>query len=215
SVVAREGEQAGVAPMGSPGKGLLDELGGSAPWYLVIEHDLPQVKALRGASRNQFFDALPASIKEWRQVSPQLAGSATIVCTEWARDILRSAFGAVGPDCPLLAKVLRSVIAADPNEASALMELALELAPQCAEAFKLGPGGAGDGGGGGDGFGPGGPPNQSGVPFQSGGGASGNVISICHNGRTIFVSPAGAAAHLRNHRGDTLGRCVVTATQNR
>ncbi|HEV3409595.1 MAG TPA: FecR family protein [Chthoniobacterales bacterium] len=211
-VVARRGEEAATAPMAAPAKDLLTEFGHAAPWYLVIEHDLPSLKTLRRAERGEFFGALPEAIKEWRHVSPQLAGSATIVRTEWARDILRASFKAVGPDCPLLAKILRSVIAAAPADANGLTELAVKLWPQCADAFKLDPGAGGDG----QGFDGGGPPaNPGSVPAFSGAGrAQSNLVSICHNGRTIFVSPAGAQAHLNNHPGDTLGACQVTPTQN-
>ncbi|MFL6526593.1 MAG: FecR domain-containing protein [Chthoniobacterales bacterium] len=218
-VVASKGEQAGVSPMGSPAKEQLDELGQVAPWYLVIEHDLPTLKSLRQTNQGEFLGAFPTAIKQWRLVSPQLSGSATTVRREWAHQILRSAFKAVGPDCPLRARILRAIIAADPAEASALMQLALELGPNCADAFKL-EGAGGSGGGGGDagegGFDSNGVPGTpGGPPLLTGGGAQANVVSVCHKGRTIFVSPAGAQAHLNNHPGDTLGPCQVTPTTNR
>jgi hypothetical protein len=218
-VVARQGEQAGVAPMSSPAKELLDELGQVAPWYLVIEHNLPTLKSVHQTSHGEFFGAFPGVIKQWRAVSPQLSGSATTVRREWARDILRSAFSAVGPDCPLRARILRAIVAADPAEASALVQLALELSPECADDFKLNGAGAGGAGGGDAGEGgfdsTGTPGSTTGQPLLTGGGAQANVVSVCHNGRTIFVSPAGAQAHLNNHHGDTLGPCQVTPTTNR
>jgi FecR protein len=213
SVITRAGEQGGVSPMSSPAKELLNELGGFAPWYLVIEHDLPSVRSLHSVGRGEFFGALPASIKQWRNVSPQLSGSATIIRREWARDILRSAFQAVGPDCPLLTKILRSVVAADPSEASALTHLAIELMPQCAEQFKN-IGIAGEKNGGGDGAGGPAPNPGFGNSTIAGGGGQGNVIAICHNGRTLFLSPGAAQQQLQKNPGDTFGPCQVTPAQN-
>ena len=34
-----------------------------------------------------------------------------------------------------------------------------------------------------------------------------NNVAICHNGKTIWVSEEGAAKHLANHAGDTMGPC--------
>jgi len=60
-----------------------------------------------------------------------------------------------------------------------------------------------------------GPGNQNPPPGSIGaGGGQGNVVAICHNGHTIFVSPQGAENLLRTHPGDTLGPCVVTPVTN-
>lgn len=213
SVTAKKGEQAGAATGGAVVKEPLNELGNTAPWYLVIENKLPAVQSLQKIARSEFFKALPASIKQWREVSPQLAGSATIVRREWAQDILRSAFDAVGGgDCALLAKILRSVAAAAPQEASALTQLALALAPQCAGSFEQNK--------------PtevsttsqdGGSPNANAAvaPNIAGGGGQGAVVAICHNGQTLFLTPADAQIHLQTHRGDRLGPCQVTPAVNR
>jgi hypothetical protein len=111
------------------------------------------------------------------------------------------------------ARILRSVIAAAPEQAAKLTEYAIELAPSCAGAF--GGGGTQTSPGTEESFGP--PPSidNFGNPpgLAIGGGGQGNVIAVCHNGHTIFVAPQAAEAHLRH--GDTLGPCQVTPVQNR
>ncbi len=212
-VTARVAEQARVSG-GGPARQALADRGDTAPWYLAIESQLPAVQRLGRVGKPQFLSAVPSTITRYREVAPQLAGGAAIVRREWAPDILRESFKAVGGDCAMRGRILRSIIAAVPERAAELTDLAVALGPDCASAF--GGGGAppsqpdtGD-----DGFGP--PPANVLPPPGSigGGGGQGNVVAICHNGRTLFVSPRGAENHLRAHPGDTLGPCVVTPVQN-
>jgi hypothetical protein len=212
SVAARQGEQARA---GAEGASLIvyGDTGDTAPWYLVIENKLPVVQPLQEAGKHQFLSALSGALREYMQVSPQLSGRAAMVRPEWARDVLRTAFDVV-KDCPLRARILRSIIAAVPHDAAGLTELAMQYAPECAAAFQnilaggpareedfVDPPGLRDA-----------PPNWFTGPGSA---EQGNVVAICHNGRTIFVSPAGAQNHLNNHLGDTLGACQVTPLQNR
>ena len=215
NVTARQGDLA-QAGAGGPTKSPYGETGDTAPWYLVVENHLPKVQSLHQVDKSRFLGALPEAIGEYHQIAPQLAGGATLVRKEWARDILRTAFTAAGSGCGVRASILRSVIAADPEEADALAEFAIELSPDCAGAFGAGgPKKGAEGAEGAEGFGS--PPTLDSLGFPPGlgpgGGGQGNSIAICHNGRTIFVSPRGAEAHLRH--GDTLGPCVVTPVQNR
>jgi hypothetical protein len=215
SVTARQSEQARSGSAQSPSKGVLSDLGDSAPWYLALESSLPSLKPLSGATRTDFFTALPNATTKWRQIAPQLAGAATIKHRPWAKDILRTSFAAVGPDCGMRARILKSVIAASPEQANELTELAIALGPGCAGAFGGGSGAPTSGEQGEGNFGNA-PENQNPPPGSiGGGGGQGNVVAICHNGRTIFVSPRGAEQHLNNHPGDTLGPCQVTPTGNR
>jgi len=180
----------------------------------MIESQLPQGKTSASASAKEYLAAVCEAVKKFRNAAPQIVRAAVDAHPSWKKDILRTAFRCLGTDdCRLLARVLRSAIG-DGSDASELTELGIELAPNCAGLF-----GDAKGGGGGveeeGNFGnpPGGnlnpPPGSIG-----GGGGQGNVIAICHNGRTIFVSPQGAEFHLRNHSGDRLGACVVTPFQN-
>ena len=211
-VIAREREQARAASNEAPAKGILSDLGNSAPWYLVLENDLSTLQPLRSASRSDFFTALPNATRKWHQIAPQLAGAATIARTAWAKDILRASFAAIGADCGMRARILRSVTAAAPEQASELLELAIALAPSCADAFADRDAGPTDEDEGNFGNVPG---NQNPPPGSVGGrGGQANLVAICHNGRTIFVSPRGAQAHLNNHPGDSLGPCQVTPTTN-
>lgn len=212
NVTARQGEQARTDG-GSPAKGVYGDTGDTAPWYLVIEGQLPAVQNLGDVSKAQLLGALPGAIGRYRQVAPQLSGGATIVRKQWAVDILKEAFRAVGPDCGMRARILRSIIAAAPEQAAKLTEVAIAEGPDCAGAFGQGAGAPPPPD---DDFGPPPPLNPPTLPGPFGGGAGGqgNVIAICHNGRTIFVSPQGAEQHLNNHPGDTLGACQVTPTTN-
>ncbi|MEP6810693.1 MAG: FecR family protein [Chthoniobacterales bacterium] len=215
-VTANKGEQAEIARGALPTKDGLDDSGSSAPWYLVVENRLHTLHSLRDADRSDFFNAFPTVTKQWRFVSPQLAGSATFKKREWSKEILESAFRAVGPDCPLLKRILRSIVEADPSRASELTELAIRLYPKCAEEFQNAASGGGKSGGSGGGA----PVSQNSGPFNpgsvaGGGSGQGNVVAICHNGRTIFLSPEDALRQLQNNPGDTLGACQVTPVTNR
>jgi hypothetical protein len=172
----------------------------------MIESQLPQGSAVETAGKADFLAAVCAAVKKYRTSAPAIAAFAGNAHPDWKKDILRSAFGCLGTDdCRLLARVLKALSAG--SDASELADLALELAPNCAPAFGGGQPDEGDFGN---------PPGNQNPPPGSigGGGGQGNVIAICHNGMTIFVSPQGAENHLRNHPGDTLGPCVVTAVTN-
>jgi hypothetical protein len=216
--VAERGQQAEISRGTPPTMTELNDRGDSGPWYLVLENRLRTLQNLGVANRSDFFDALPASLKQWRIVAPQLAGAATIKKTVWAKEILESSFRAVGPDCPLLKRILASIIAADPGEASQLVQRAMEIFPECAGEFETVGRGGGKAGAGAGNFG-GGPADLNGnfgnPPGTNGGGGQGNLVAICHNGRTIFLSPQDAEADLKNNPGDTVGPCQVTPVQNR
>lgn len=186
----------------------------------MIEENLPQGTTVASATKPQLLAAVCAAVKKHRQDAPQIVRVAVTAHREWTRDIVRTAFNCVGnDDCRLLGRIYRAAVAANPDDASALTDLISSLAPDCAGQFT-GDGKsvvddksvvADDNGGN---FGN--PPGNVLLPPGSigGGGGQGNVIAICHNGRTIFVSPQGAENHLNNHPGDTLGPCNVTPTQN-
>src|SRR3954452_23987912 len=186
----------------------------------MIESQLPAGKTAATASKQDYLGAVCNAVKKFRSAAPQIARAAAESHPNWKSDILRTAFRCLGAgggaDCRLLAGVLHGVI--NGGDAQQLTELAIELAPSCADAFGVDHKGGGPGPGGvieegnfgnppGSNLNP--PPGSIG-----GGGGQGNVIAICHNGHTIFVSPQGAENHLNHHSGDTLGPCVVTAFQN-
>ena len=217
SIIARQGEKARAGVKGLAKNHYADR-GDTAPWYLVLENQLPAVQSLRRASKTQFLASLPAAIKKYPQIAPHVAGGATMTHKEWARDILKESFKAVGPDCGMRGWILQSLIAADPEEAAALTELATAVAPGCASSFGGGGAGGADESGGEDEESSESVSASSNSSFQSlysGGGGQQNLSAICHNGRTIFVSPVAVERRLRDHPGDTLGPCAVTPVQNR
>ncbi len=181
----------------------------------MIEANLPQGQTIAQASKADLLSAVCAAIKKNPRNAPQIARVAATARPEMAGDILRTAFRCAttgANDCALLGRILRSVIAAVPDQASSLTDLAISLAGNCAGSFQPGNGGGEDNGGN---FGQG-PGNQNPPPGSIGGvgGGQGNVVAICHNGKTIFVSPKTAEKFLALNPGDTLGPCVITPVQN-
>jgi hypothetical protein len=178
----------------------------------MLASQLPAGKTMATASKQEFLAAVCSAVKKFRSAAPQIARAAADAHPEMKKDILRTAFRCLGTtgDCRLLNRVLHGVI--NGGDAQELTELAIELAPNCSDAFGAPPsGGHGEEGNFGN------PPGANLNPPPGsigGGGGQGNVIAICHNGHTIFVSPQGAENHLNHHSGDTLGPCVVTAFQN-
>jgi hypothetical protein len=175
----------------------------------MIEESLPGGRTMANASKPQFLAAVCSAVKKFRNAAPQITRAAIDAKGPWRNDIIRTVVRCLGSrDCALLGQVLNALNSASPDDASATTELFMELAPACAGSF-------GQQGGDDEGNYGNAPGNQNPPPGSiGGGGGQGNVIAICHNGRTIFVSPRGAENHLRNHAGDTLGPCPVTPNQN-
>ncbi|HEY0369637.1 MAG TPA: hypothetical protein VGC85_08580 [Chthoniobacterales bacterium] len=181
--------------------------GGSA--IRQIEANLPHGQTVANASKADLLAAICAAVKKNPPAAPQIARTAASARPDMARDILRTVFRCLGNDnCDLLGRVLRALTSALPDQASGLTSLAIEVSPDCAGSFP----GAG---GGNENYGPG-AVNQNPPPGTiAGGGGQGNVVAVCHNGHTIFLSPQGAENDLRNNPGDTLGPCVVTPVTNK
>ena len=176
----------------------------------LVAAELPAGKTMANAGKADYLAAVCSAVKKNRGAAPQIVSSAAAARPNWKNDVVRTAFECLGTnDCGLLGRVLRGAIAASPGDASELTALATDLAPGCASAFGTG-GPAEDEGV--FGLGPGNQNPPPGTLF--GGGGQGNVVAICHNGHTIFVSPQGAEGHLNNHPGDTLGACQVTPNTN-
>ena len=191
----------------------------------MLQSSLPQGKTAATATKPELLGAITNLGKNNRQSMPEAAGAAAQAHPEWSRDILRASFQAVGTgraNCQLLARILSAIISANPDDAAELTEMAARMAGSCTDAFERAAGadrGRGGQEGEGDQQGEGNfgnvPGNQNPAAGSVGGsGGQGNVVAICHNGRTIFVSPRGAENHLRTHEGDTAGPCTVTPTQN-
>jgi hypothetical protein len=174
----------------------------------MIESQLPQGKTTASASRQEYVGAICGAVKKSRSAAPQIVRAAADAHPNWKKDILRSAFSCLGTnDCRLLNAVLKAAIASDGSDASEMTDLAIELAPNCASAF---PQAAADEGNFGN------PPvNQNPPPGSvGGGGGQSNVVAVCFNGVTRFLSPEDAQNFLQNNPGATLGACVVTQFQN-
>jgi hypothetical protein len=181
---------------------------GMSPTRMIQEH-LPQGVTIANASKPDLLSAVCAAVRKYSNAAPQIVRVAIEARRAWASDILRSAFECLDDkDCGLLGRTLNAAVSAHPDEAALLTDSAIRWAPNCASSFG-GPGVVDD-----RGFGLA-PLNQNPPPGSiGGGGAQGNVIAVCVNGRTIFVSPRGAENLLNNNPGATLGPCVVTPITN-
>jgi len=182
----------------------------------MLQAEMPAGKSLQGANKADFLAALSAAVQKHRSSAPALASFAASLHPEWKKDILRTIFHSLGDkDCRLLARVLQALTAGDPN-ASELTDLAIQLAPSCASSFGGGGGGGTQPPGSEDegNFGPV-PMNQNPPPGSiGGGGGQGNLIAVCFNGVTQFLTPEAASEFLRTHPGATLGECQVTQSTN-
>jgi len=188
----------------------------------MVEENLPQGQTMANAKKPDLLSAVCAAIKKNRQNAPQIVRAAAEARREWAKDIERSAFRCVGTrDCALLGRIVDALVAANPDEAAALTELAMQLAPGCASAFGAGDGKAvvDRGEDVDDGNFSNAPGNHNPPPGSIGGGGAsqGGRCQVCHvddNGRrrTLTISCNAVPRHLRH--GDTEGPCPVTPTQN-
>lgn len=173
----------------------------------MIEAEMPQGKTIANAEKAEFLSALCSAVTNNRKAAPQITSFAASVKPDWKEDILRTVFRCLGSeDCRLLSRVLRAL--ATGSDAAALTALAAELAPECAPNFGAGaPPDEGVYGVAPSNLNP--PPGSIG-----GGGGQGNVVAVCVNGVTRFVSPSAAEEILRTNPGATLGACQVTPVTN-
>ena len=178
----------------------------------MIESQLPHGKTTANASKADYLAAVCEAVKKFKSAARAIAQAAVSSHPQWKNDILRSAFSCAGDDCRLLGRILRGAIDASPGDASELTDLATQLAPTCATAFGGG-GGHGEEGEGVFGIAPG--TNLNPPPGSiGGGGGQGNIVAVCVNGQTLFVTPE-RAQDLINSGDATLGACQVSPSQNR
>lgn len=178
----------------------------------MIESHLPAGKTMQNAGKADFLAAVCEAVKANKPAAGQIVQAAVAAHPEWRKDVLRTAFSCVGSgDCRLLGRILHGAIEGSPGHASELTNLAVELAPDCAGSFQ-GPRGGGENMGEGI-FGN--PPGTNLNPPPGsigGGGGQGNIVAVCFNGQTQFVTPERAQELLA--QGGTLGACQVTSTVN-
>ena len=182
----------------------------------MIEANLPQGQTMARAGKADLLSAICAAIKKNRRSAAQIVRAAAEARPQWSKDIQRAAFTCLGTgrnNCALLGEIHAALVAANPDDASEITELAIELAPDCASAFR---GGRTDEGEGNFGNVPG---NQNPPPgsISGGGGSQAGRCQVCHRDgqgrrRTLTVSCNAVPAHIRH--GDTEGPCPVTPTQN-
>jgi hypothetical protein len=183
----------------------------------MIESNLPQGQTMAKASKGDLTSAICAAIKKNRGNAAQIIRAAVGAKKQWAKDIMRAAFQCVGTgrnNCELLGEIYDALVAANPDDASEINQLALQLAPDCASAF--GGSGGTDQGEGNFGNAPG---NQNPPPgsISGGGGSQTGQCQVCHttgSGKSVTLTISCNAVPQHIGHGDTEGPCPVTPTQN-
>lgn len=181
----------------------------------MIQSQLPQSKTMASATKTEFLSATCAAVKKYRPVAPSITKAAVNAHADWKKEILRTVITCLGPDdCDLIAQDVAAVVSAFPDEANALIELAIELAPPCRDAIGQAPGG-------GVGVFTNAPINQSLPPGTVAGGGGGGFnpedtrLTVCDNGSSVVVLSSRLATYLTAHPGAFVGACVVTPATNR
>ena len=185
----------------------------------MIQAQLPEGKTIANASKTEFLAAVCAAVKKFREATPAIVRAAINAHSNWSREILRTAITCLGTDnCNLIASTVGAAAKAMPDDASGLIELGLQLAPNCSDAIGQIPAG-----GGGDGTGvftnP--PTNQNPPPGSLGGGGGGGFnpeeqrVNVCDNNVEVLVLATQVSQYLATHPGATTGACQPTSVTNR
>jgi hypothetical protein len=182
----------------------------------MIQSKLPPAKTFVTANKPEVLFALCGAIREWTNDAPKIVRTAAEARKEFAGDIVATGIRCLGdhPDCELAGGIVAAGLAVNPAAASNIIDLALQLAPDCRGAIEIAAGPA---------EGPvnvlNGPANINPPPGSLPGGAGGlspeqAVVTICENGQNVQVPASRADAYLRSHRGSVRGGCQVTPVKN-
>jgi hypothetical protein len=184
----------------------------------MIQSQLPEGKTPANASKTEFLSAACAAAKKFRAATPAIVKAAVNAHPNWSREILRTAITCLGADnCSLIASSVNAAVKAMPDDANGLIELGIQLAPNCTEAIGQIPAG---GGGEGAGVFTNPPTNQNPPPGSLGGGGGGfnpeeQRVSVCDNNVEVLVLASRVSQYLATHPGATTGACQPTSVTNR
>ena len=182
----------------------------------MIQSKLPSAKTLVTASKPEVLFAVCGAIREWKNDAPKIVRTAAEARKELAGDIVATGIRCLGdhPDCELVGEIVGAGLAANPAAASNIIDLALQLAPDCRGAIEVAAGPA---------EGPvnvlNGPANINPPPGSVLGGGGGftpeeAAVTICDHGQNVQLPASRADAYLRSHRGSVRGVCQVTPDKN-
>ena len=182
----------------------------------MIQSKLPSAKTLVTASKPEVLLAVCGAIREWKNDAPQIVRAAAEARKGFAGDIVATGIRCLGdhPDCELVGEIVGAGLAANPAAASSIIDLALQLAPDCRGAIEVAAGPA---------EGPvnvlNGPANINPPPGSVLGGGGGftpeeAAVTICDHGQNVQLPASRADAYLRSHRGSVRGVCQVTPDKN-
>jgi hypothetical protein len=181
----------------------------------MIQSQLPHGKNIANATKTEFLSAVCAAVKKFREAAPVITKAAINAQPEWKRETLRSVITCLGTNnCNLIASGVAAAIEVFPDDANGLIELAIQLAPNCHRAIGQLPPGSGPE------LSTNPPDNLNPPPGTLGGGGAGGVnpentkLTVCDNGVNVIVVASQVAAYLSAHPGASVGTCVVTPVAN-
>lgn len=178
----------------------------------MIEAQLPEGKTLSTATKSELLSAVCAAIKKYPNAAPGIVKAAVDARKEWTADIVRTALRCLPGrvECDMVADIVTAATAANPDDASQIMEIALQLYPNCRGVIGQPPDEGEFGAA---------PPNVLAPPGSIGGGGGfnpqENTVTVCDNGVNVQVPVSQVNEYLSTHPGSRLGACDVTPSTNR
>jgi hypothetical protein len=189
----------------------------------MIASQLPHGVTIQTASKAQFLEAVCAAVKHHRDAAPQIVKAATQTGKATPREVVSTSVHCLGTpdskggvDCALIAEVVAVGVSVSPDDASAIVDEAIQIVPDCREAIGqiLHVGGVGVGNFGNPAININPPPGSVG---GGGGGFNPEVarITVCYNGVEVQVLATELGAYLRSHPGARVGHCQPTPVTNK
>jgi hypothetical protein len=192
----------------------------------MIQSKLPQAKTLATATKPEVLSAICGAVGKWRNDAPEIVRTATGARKEMTGDIVAKGIRclgeqsdgnsvAAGPNCDLVGQIVNAGLGVNPEQASNIIDLAVQLAPDCREAVESagtpaeGPGGLSNA-----------PSNLNPPPGSLGVGAGKldpqkSAVTICDNGQNVQVPASHKKSYMGAHPGSRLGACQTTPSVNK
>lgn len=188
----------------------------------MIEAGLPPRIVMKTANKPQFLTAVCAAVREHRKAAPAIAETAVVAHKEYSGDIVATVVRCSNGNCELTGAIVAAAISETPDNAVAIEDAAVAIAPDCADAIQAAVANAlrqGSPGEGPTSFGGSPPSNQPPFVGLVGGGGGFNPsetpVLICDNGQQRTIPENSVAQFLANHPGAFRGSCQVTPTTSR
>lgn len=181
----------------------------------MIQSKLPQTKTLVSASKSEVLAAVCAAIRKWQEESPQIVRTAAGARREFASDIVKEGLHCLSShgNCDLIGQTVAAGISVNPEQASNIIDLAVEIAPNCRGAIETA-----------------GTPSEGpetattsltnlnpppGSPGNSAVTGNTNSVTICDNGQNVQIARDQESSYLASHPGSRTGACQATPGVNK